>query len=98
MLCAHLVKVKDEIELAHVPEKGIEHLDKEVNRLQIGELVVVRVDARAKEEAGVAAVDDLGPLAELDEVGLVFLIAWGDEAVDLSSFNSKHVKYSHMVI
>lgn len=50
--------------------------------LEIRELVVVGVDADAEEEAGVAAVDDF-ERAELDEVGLVFLVARGDQAVDL---------------
>ncbi len=78
----HLVKVEHQVQLADIPEEGVEHLDKEVDRLEVGELVVVGVDARAKEEPRVAAVDEL-VVAELDEVGLVFLVAGGDEAVDL---------------
>ena len=78
----HLVKVEDEVQLAHVPEEGVQHLDEEVDGLEVRELVVVGVDARAEEETGVAAVDDLVG-AELDEVGLVFLVAGGYEAVDL---------------
>lgn len=50
--------------------------------LEIRQLVVIGVDADAEEEAGVAAVDDL-QVAELDEVGLVLLVAGGDQAVDL---------------
>jgi len=50
---------------------------------QIGEFVVVGRYANTEEEAGVAAVDDAGMGAELDEVGLVFLVAWGDQTVDL---------------
>ncbi len=53
-----------------------------MNRLQVGELVVVGVYAGAEEEAGVPAVYDL-VVAELDKVGLVILVAGGDEAVDL---------------
>lgn len=78
----HLVEVEDQIQLAHVAEEGVEHLDEEVDRLEKRELVVVGVDARAKEEARVPPVDYL-VVAELDEVGLVFLVARGDEAVDL---------------
>lgn len=78
----HLVKVEHQVQLAHVAEEGVEHLDEEVDRLEVGELVVVGVDTRAKEEPCVPPVDDL-VVAELDEVGLVFLIAWGDESVDL---------------
>lgn len=78
-----LVKVEDEVELADVAEEGVEDLDEEVDGLEEGELVVVCVDAGAEEEAGVAAVDDL-VVAKLDEVGLVFLVARGDEAVNLA--------------
>lgn len=78
-----LVEVEDEVELADVAEEGVENLDEEVDGLEVGELVVVCVDAGAEEEAGVAAVDDL-VVAELDEVGLVLLVAGGDEAVHLA--------------
>ena len=50
--------------------------------LQIRQLVVVGVDAHAEEEARVAPVDYFRG-AELDEVGLVLLIAGSDQAVDL---------------
>ena len=50
--------------------------------LQIREFVVVGVDADAEEEPRVPPVDDF-KVAEFDEVGLVFLVAGGDEAVDL---------------
>ena len=53
-----------------------------MNGLEVGELVVVGVNAGAEEEAGVAAVDE-AVVAELDEVRLIFLVARGDEAVDL---------------
>lgn len=79
----HLVKVEDEVELADVSEEGIEDLDEEVDGLEKSQLVVVCVDAGAEEEPCVAAVDDL-VVAELDEVGLVLLVAGGDEAVDFA--------------
>lgn len=79
----HLVKVEDEVELADVAEEGVENLDEEVDGLEKGELVVVCIDAGAEEEARVAAVDDF-IVAELDKVGLVFLVARGDEAVDFA--------------
>lgn len=44
-----LVEVEDEVELAYVAEEGVENLDEEVNRLKVGQLVVVGVDARAEE-------------------------------------------------
>lgn len=51
---------------------------------QVCELIVVGVYARAEEQAGIAAVDHFRSAAELDEVGLVFLVARCDEAVDLT--------------
>jgi hypothetical protein len=48
-----------------------------VYRFQVRQLVIVCINARAEEEACVPPVDDL-VVAELDEVGLVFLIAGGD--------------------
>ena len=78
----HLVEVEDQIQLAHVAEEGVEHLDEEVDGLEVGQLVVVGVDAGAEEEPRVAPVDDLVG-AELDEVGLVLLVAGGYEPVDL---------------
>jgi hypothetical protein len=63
-----------------------------VDRLEVGELVVVGVDARAEEEPRVAPVDEL-VVAELDEVGLVLLVAGGDEAVDLRERQGKSVSW-----
>lgn len=51
--------------------------------LQIGKLVVIRIDTGAKEETRIATVDDLGGVSELNEVGLVLLVARGYEAVNL---------------
>jgi hypothetical protein len=79
----YFVKIKDEIQLADVAEEGIEHLDEEVNGLEVGEFRVVGVDAGAEEQARVPPVHDL-VVAELDKVGLVLLVARGHEAVDLA--------------
>jgi len=59
--------------------------------LEICQLVVVCVDACAEEEAGVAAIYDLGHVTELDEVGLVFLVAWRYEAVDLVRWSANRL-------
>lgn len=80
----NFVEIEHEIELAHVPEELIEHLDEEVYGLEIGELVVGAVDADAKEEPGVSTIDYLCRALELDEVRLVFLIARCDQAMDLT--------------
>lgn len=83
---AHLIEVKHQIKLTNIPKEAIQHLDKEVYRLQICQLVIIRVDASAEKEACIAAVD-YPVVAELDEVGLVLLVARRDEAVDLEVVN-----------
>lgn len=55
----YLVKIEDEIELADIAEECVEYLDKEVECFEIGELIVIDVDAGAEKETGVASVDDL---------------------------------------
>jgi len=55
-----------------------------VDRLKIRKFVVVRIYACAEEEPSIPAVDDLRGAAEFDEVGLMFLIAWGDKTVDFT--------------
>jgi hypothetical protein len=79
-----LVEVEDQIQLAHIAKEGIEDLNKEVNRLEVGKLVVVGIYARAEEEAGVSPVDHF-VVAELDKVALVFLVTRRDETVDLQA-------------
>ncbi len=69
----YLIKIKHQIQLTHIPKKAIQHLDKEMNGLQIRQLVIVRIDAGAEEEPCVPSVDDL-IVPELDEVGLVLLV------------------------
>jgi hypothetical protein len=54
-----------------------------VDGLEVGELVVVGVDTCAEEEACVSAVDNF-VIAELDKVGLVFLVSRRNEAVDFA--------------
>lgn len=81
---AHLIEVEHQIQLTHIPKELIQHFHKEMNRLKVRKLVVVGVYARAEEQASVAAVDHLRGAAEFDEVGLVFLVARCDEAVDLA--------------
>lgn len=78
----HLIKIKHQIQLTHVPEEAVEDLDEEVYGLEERELVVVCVDAGAEEQPRVAPVDDL-VRAELDEVALVLLVARRDQPVHL---------------
>lgn len=53
-------------------------------RLQISQLIIVIGYASAEEQARISSVDDLATTAKLHEVGLVFLVAGGDEAVDFT--------------
>lgn len=77
-----LVEVEDEVELAHVAEEGVEYLDEEVDGLEVGELVVVCIDARAEEESRVPPVHHL-VVSELDKVRLVLLVPWRYQPVYL---------------
>lgn len=53
-----------------------------MNRLQVGQLIVIGVDTYAEEKPGVTPVNNLeGP--ELNEVGLVLLVSGRDESMDL---------------
>jgi len=70
----------------------VQHFDEKMYSLKIGQLVVVGVDAGAKEQASVTTVDNLGRASELDKIGLVFLISWCNEAVDLRTVRSCDMK------
>jgi hypothetical protein len=52
-------------------------------RLQIRQLIIIRIDAGAKEQPRISSVHNLGHVSKLDEVGLVLLVSRGNEAVDL---------------
>ena len=54
-----------------------------MNSLKVSQLVVVRIDAGAEEQARIAPIHDLHA-AELDEVGLVLLVARRDQPVDFA--------------
>ena len=83
-LYPYLIKVEHQIQLTNIPKELIQHLDKEVYGLQVCQFIIIRVNARTEEEAGIATVDDLAAAAELDEVRLVLLVARSDKAVDLA--------------
>ena len=75
-----LVEIEHQVQLAHVVEVLVEHLDEVVYRLQVVQIVVLHVDADAEVQAGVASVDDL-EVAELERSG-------GDERVNQPRRNS----------
>lgn len=76
----HFVKVKHQIQRTNVPEKTIEHLDKEVNSFQIRQLIIIRVDADTKEQPRITPINNL-ERAEFDKVGLMLLISRRNQAM-----------------
>ncbi len=81
---SYLIEIEHQIQLTNIPEKLIQHLDKKMYRLQIRQLIIIGVHARAEEEPCVAPVYHFGAAPEFDEVGLVLLVARSDEAVDFA--------------
>lgn len=70
----NLPEVEDQVQFANIAEESVENFNKEVYSLKVSEFVIVRVNASAEEEAGVAPVYD-AVVAKFDEVGLMFLIS-----------------------
>lgn len=68
----HLVEVEHQVQLAHIVEVLVEHLDKVVDRLQVAQVVVVHVHADAEVQPSVAAVDylEVPELKLWEDVGL----------------------------
>lgn len=79
----HLVEVEDQIQFTYIAEELIQHLDEEVDSLQVCQLVVIGIHTDAEEQPRVSTVDDLSASAELDKVRLVFLISRCDKTMDL---------------
>lgn len=63
----YLVKVENQIKFADIAKESIQDLDKEVDCLKVGELVVVGINAQTKEQTSIATVDDL-EVAELRNI------------------------------
>ena len=55
----YLVEIKNQVQLAHVPEILIQHLHKSLDQLQDNQLVFVFVHDRDKVEASISFIDDL---------------------------------------
>lgn len=75
-----LVKIKHQVQLTHIPEKTIQHFDKEVNSFQIRQLIIIRVDANTKEEPRIPPINYF-ERAEFDKIGLMLLIPRRNQAV-----------------
>lgn len=76
----YLVKIKHQIQLAHISKKTIQHLHEKVYSFQVSKFIVVRIHTDAEEQSCVAPVDDLQG-TELDKVGLVLLVTRGDQTM-----------------
>ena len=83
-LYAHLVEIEHQIQFAHIPKELIQNLNEKVYSLQVRQLVVIRIYASAEEESRISPVYNLTAATELDEVGLVLLVARRYEAVDFA--------------
>ena len=83
-LYAHLVEIEHQIQFAHIPKELIQNLNEKVYSLQVRQLVVIRIYASAEEESRISPVYNLTAATELDEVGLVFLIARRNKTVNLA--------------
>ena len=84
VLWPYFIEIKHQIQLTNIPKELIQYLHKEMYRLQIRQLIIMLIHARTEEQTRVPPIHDLEILPELDEVGLVFLVARGHEAVDLA--------------
>ena len=62
--------MEHEISLAHVGKVGIQDLDKQMDGLEVHELIVVHVDTHGKVQARVSLVHNLGIVPEFDEIAL----------------------------
>lgn len=51
--------------------------------LEIRQFIIGSIDTGAKEQPRISPVDDLRTPLELDKVGLIFLISWCYQAMDL---------------
>jgi hypothetical protein len=79
----HLVEIKHQIQLTHIPKEAIQHLDKEVYSLEVRQLIIIRIHADAEEQPRIPPIHH-AVLPELHEIRLVLLVPRRDEAVHLA--------------
>lgn len=53
------MEVEHEVQLAHILKVVVQDLHKQVDGLQLEQLIVAHINAHGEEEAGIAAVDHL---------------------------------------
>lgn len=81
--CTYLVKVKHQVQLTHIPKKLVQHLDEEMDSLEIGKLVIIGINTDAEEQPRISPIDNLRAPSEFYEIRLVFLISRRDESMYL---------------
>jgi hypothetical protein len=64
----HFMEVKHQVQLAHIAKEPIQHLYKQVDAFQVGQLIIRHVHAKAEEETRIPTIDDLVG-AKLNKVG-----------------------------
>ena len=80
----YLVEVENKVQFTHVAKERIQNLYKEMYSLQISQLIIICVDARAEEQSRIAAIYDFRGTAEFDEIRLMLLVARCNKAVDFA--------------
>lgn len=70
----YLVEIKYQIQLAHISEEAIQHLNEEMYSLQICQFIIIRIYTCAKKQACISSVNNL-IIPKLDEIRLVLLVA-----------------------
>jgi hypothetical protein len=94
-LMTYLVEVEDQIQLTHIAKEGIQHLHEEMDGFKIGQLIVICVYTGTEEQSCIAAIDNLGGIPELHKVGLMLLVSWSDESVNL--FQTVRLMYTELL-
>lgn len=79
----HLVEIKHQIQLTHIPKEAIQHLDKKVYSLEVRELIIIRIDAHAEEQPRISPIHH-AVLPELHEIRLVLLVPRRNQSVHLA--------------
>lgn len=64
----YLIEIEHEIQLAHIPEELVKYLDEEMDRLQVGQFIVIGVHADAKKQSRISPVDNLGTPSKLYKI------------------------------
>lgn len=53
------MKIKNQIELTHIAEEMIQNLHKQMNTLEVGQLIVCYVHTKREKQSCISSIDDL---------------------------------------